>query len=80
MNFANPIHNPIFRNYLRGMCYWVSRFELSRDIDHYENAERYAEVVKEYLPEGLQNLTINSLYLFIQLSQNYLQPVDLRYR
>jgi|GEM_PF-1456976 len=43
--------------YLEQVNYWYERFELSREIDHLDNAERYAEVVRAYLPKCLKNLS-----------------------
>lgn len=61
MKMSNPSQDLTFREHLRQVHYWVGRFELSRDIEHYDTAERHAEVVKEYLPEGFQELTIIGL-------------------
>ena len=48
-------------SYLERVHYWHNRFELSRDIEHLDNAERHAEVVRSYLPNSFQNLSIIAL-------------------
>jgi hypothetical protein len=47
--------------YLEQINYWHDRFEVSREIDHLDNAERHAEVVRAYLPKGFQDLSIIGL-------------------
>lgn len=48
-------------SHLEQVNYWHGRFELSRDIDHLDNAERFAEAIKTYLPKGFQSLSIIGL-------------------
>lgn len=58
-----------FREHLKQVYYWQDRFELSREISHLDNAERHAEVVKEYLPKSLQEMSIfwlSNYYLSLQ--------------
>jgi hypothetical protein len=47
--------------YLEQFNYWLSRFEQSRDIEHFDNAERNAEVVRLYLPMFLRELNFTGL-------------------
>jgi len=47
---------------LRKVRYWIDRFEVSRDVDHLECAERYADAVRPYLPTFLQELPLRGLY------------------
>lgn len=48
-------------SHLEQVNYWDDRFELSRDIDHLDNAERHADVVRAYLPKSFQDLSIIGL-------------------
>ena len=50
-----------FRAHLKQVDYWANRFEISREIDHLDNAERNAEVVKLYLPTCFQELSLIGL-------------------
>ena len=43
--------NPTFREHLKQVHYWYDRFDWSRDIEHLDNAERHADVVREFLPQ-----------------------------
>lgn len=61
-NTSSPTYNKTFREHLRLIHYWQNRFEVSRNIDHYDNAERHAEIAREYLPEGLRELSVIGLY------------------
>lgn len=54
--------------YLDQVDYWHDRFEISRDIKHLDNAERYADVVRMYLPEYFQDLSIIGLCNLYQRS------------
>lgn len=45
------LNNSLFREHLKQVHYWYDRFEWSRDIDHLDNAERHANVVREFLPQ-----------------------------
>lgn len=47
--------------FLEQFNYWLSRFEESRDIEHFDNAERSAEVVRLYLPIFLRELSFTGL-------------------
>ncbi len=47
--------------YLDQFNYWLSHFEESRDIEHFDNAERNAEVVRLYLPTCLRELNFTGL-------------------
>lgn len=61
MENSNPSHDPTFREHLEQVYYWQFRFELSGEICHYDNAERHAEVIREYLPKYLNELSIIGL-------------------
>lgn len=37
------------------------RFELSRDIEHLDNAERFADAIRSYLPNLFKELNIIGL-------------------
>lgn len=50
------------KGHLRQVHYWLDRFDISRDIDHLDNAERFGEAVRPYLPVCFQNLTVQGLY------------------
>lgn len=54
--------------YLEQVNYWHDRFEVSRNIDHLDNAERHAEVARMYLPECFQCLSIIGLCNLYQSS------------
>jgi hypothetical protein len=41
-----------------GFEYWHARFELSRDIEHLDNAECFADVVRNYLPNPFKELDL----------------------
>lgn len=47
--------------YLEQIEYWHVRFELSRDIEHLDNAERFADAVRDYLPNPFKELNIIGL-------------------
>jgi hypothetical protein len=47
--------------YLEQFNYWLTRFEESRDIEHFDNAEKNAEVVRLYLPTSLRELSFIGL-------------------
>jgi hypothetical protein len=47
--------------YLDQVSYWLARFEISGNIDHFDNAERNANVVRLYLPTQLQDLDLIGL-------------------
>jgi hypothetical protein len=51
----------IIRNSLRQICYCLERFDISRDVDHLDNAERHAEAVRPYLPACWHDLDLRSL-------------------
>ena len=55
--------------HLGQIFYWYNRFELSREIDHLDNAERHESAVRDYLPKCLNNLSIIGLCnLYLNLS------------
>lgn len=59
---ANDEHiRDMIITYLEQFDYWLSRFEESRDIEHFDNAERNAEVVRLYLPTCLRELNFTGL-------------------
>lgn len=59
---ANDEYNRVMiLSYLEQVNYWHDRFELSREIDHLDNAERSAEVVRLYLPTCFQELSFIGL-------------------
>ena len=60
--------------YLEQVNYWHDRFEVSRDIDHLDNAERHAEVARMYLPKCFQCLSIAGLCNFYQSSPSLSNP------
>jgi hypothetical protein len=47
--------------YLQQVNYWHERFELSGEIDHYDNAERLAKVARTYLPKHFKKLSLIGL-------------------
>lgn len=47
--------------YLEQIEYWHVRFELSRDIEHFDNAERFADAVRNYLPNPFKELDLVGL-------------------
>ena len=58
--------------FLEQFNYWLSRFEESRDIEHFDNAERNAEVVKLYLPLCLRELSflgLRNIYRSLSVNQ-----------
>ena len=61
-------------NYLEQVNYWHERFELSREIDHLDNAERHAEVARMYLPKCFQDLSIIGLCNLYQSSPSLSNP------
>lgn len=48
-------------SYLKSTFYWYERFKVSRDTEHLDCAERFAEVVKSYLPNACQNWSVMTL-------------------
>ena len=46
---------------LEQLHYWLIRFEVSRDVDHLDHAERNAEGARLYLPLCFQELSITGL-------------------
>jgi hypothetical protein len=50
------------KEHLSQVHYWLDRFDISRDIDHLDNAERFGEAVQPYLPACFRNLTLQGLY------------------
>lgn len=47
--------------YLEQIEYWHVRFELSYDIEHFDNAERFADAVRNYLPNLFKELDLVGL-------------------
>jgi hypothetical protein len=47
--------------YLEQVEYWYARFESSRDIQHFENAERFADAIRDYLPNPFKELNFVGL-------------------
>jgi hypothetical protein len=47
--------------YLQQVEYWYVRFELSRDIEHLDNTERFADTVRNYLPNPFKELDLVGL-------------------
>lgn len=47
--------------YLEQIEYWHMRFELSRNTEHLDNAERFANAVRNYLPNPFKELDLVSL-------------------
>jgi len=47
--------------WLEQVNYWHDRFEVSREIDHLDNAERHAEGARAYLPKCFQELSVIEL-------------------
>ena len=58
-------------DYLEQVHYWLSRFETSRDIDHLENAESHAEVVRSYLPSPFKDFSVIALSNLHQILSIY---------
>lgn len=50
------------KEHLKQVHYWLDRFAISRDIDHLDNAERFGEAIRPYLPASFRNLTLQGLY------------------
>lgn len=50
------------RESFRQLHYWLDRFDVSRDVEHLDNAERHAETARLYLPKCFQELTVRGLY------------------
>jgi hypothetical protein len=61
MSANNKYNYKMIITYLEQFNYWLSRFEESRDIQYFDNAERNAEVVKDYLPIFLRELNFIGL-------------------
>lgn len=70
---ANDEHvRDMIITYLEQFNYWLSRFEEGRDIEHFDNAERNAEVVRLYLPLRLRELSflgLRNLYWSLSAKQ-----------
>lgn len=55
-------------SHLEQASYWLDRFELSRDVNHLDNAERHAEVVRQYSPKCFHRLSMIGIYnLYLSL-------------
>ena len=67
--FANDAHTrSMIATHLEQVKYWQDRFEMSQEIDHLENAERHAEIAREYLPKCFQDLSTIGLCNLYQSS------------
>lgn len=72
---ANDKHiRNMIATYLGQVIYWHDRFDISREIDHLDNADRHAEVARMYLPKCFQNLSIIGLYNLYQSSPSLSNP------
>ncbi len=72
---ANDEHiRNMIATHLEQVNYWHDRFELSREIDHLDNAECHAEVVRIYLPKCFQDLSIIGLCNLYQSSPSLSKP------
>jgi hypothetical protein len=60
--------------HLRQVSYWQARFETSRNVNHIDNAERHAEVVRAYLPKCFQDLSIIGLCNLYKSSPSLSNP------
>jgi hypothetical protein len=67
------IRNMIF-THLKQVIYWHDRFEVSREIDHLDSAERHAEVARLYLPKCFQDLSFIGLCNLYQNSPSLSNP------
>lgn len=47
--------------HLEQIEYWQTRFDLSSDIEHLDNAERFADAVRNYLPNPFKELDLVGL-------------------
>lgn len=48
-------------SYLDQVDYSLARFNVTRNIDDLDAAERFADVVRSYLPAGLQEMNIRKI-------------------
>ncbi len=72
---ANDEHTRnMIATHLEQVNYWYDRFEISREIDHLDNAERHVEVARMYLPKCFQNLSIIGLCNLYQSSPSLSNP------
>lgn len=58
---ANDNRDEVIFYHLDQVHYWLIRFEVSREVDHLDNAERNAEVARLYLPVWLRDLDLIGL-------------------
>ncbi len=71
MSASDEFTRDMIITYLDQFNYWFTRFEESRDIEHFDNAERNAEVVRDYLPNCFRELSFIGLRnLYWSLSAN----------
>lgn len=65
--------------YLEQVEYWYVRFELSRDIQHFDSAERFADAVRSYLPMPFKELDLvglRNLYWSLRLNRYPMKKRD----
>lgn len=75
MEFSDPNWDQYtFRSHLRQVNYWHDRFDVSRNPEYLDHAERHAEVVRAYLPICFQELSIIGLFNLYQSSPSLLNP------
>jgi hypothetical protein len=72
----SQIQDPDFRECFEQVFYWYSRFELSREIDHFDTANEYAVVVREYLPFRFKNLSVRALFILYLLFYLLFPSID----
>jgi hypothetical protein len=48
--------------HMEQIFYWTNRFDVSREIEHIDNAIRHADAAKLYLPKCCQGLSVIGLY------------------
>lgn len=70
MTANDDLNRHMLLKYLEQMVYWLTRFDISRDVDHLDNAERNAEVARLCLPPYLRELC------FTRLSNIYWSLID----
>lgn len=58
---ATNENREIIFTFLEQLHYWLTRFEVSRDIGHLDHAERNAEAARIYLPLYFQELSLIGL-------------------
>lgn len=48
------------------LAFWFRRFELTRCIDDFERAERFADELKEYLPLFIRDILLENIVGLIE--------------